>query len=88
MVLHSRGNLISKIYKIFLRCYTEQETIKTQMVKWTINFKCKIPVSNWEYLWKKKVIYFSESQGKLCKNVVPLVYYPEKTVTKEQKYAQ
>lgn len=55
VLLEGKEKLISKIYRILLEWFTEQEVINIQMVKWSVNFQHEIPLSNWEYLWKKSI---------------------------------
>lgn len=53
ILLGEKKKIISKLYKCLLRWYTEDETIKTQMVQWAQNFNNHILLVVWEYLWKR-----------------------------------
>lgn len=44
---------ISKIYKILLQWYTEDESTKEYMIKWAINFNTNIDWDTWEFLWTR-----------------------------------
>lgn len=41
---------ISNLYKILLRWSTEEEAVKSQMIKWATNFGCHVSIENWEFL--------------------------------------
>lgn len=43
---------MSKIYKILLGWFTEEERVKVQMIRWADNFKKTIPFETWAYFWK------------------------------------
>lgn len=44
---------ISKVYKILLWWFTEDEYAKEYMTKWALNFNPEIDWDTWEFLWKK-----------------------------------
>lgn len=46
---------ISKIYKILLQWYTQDENVKEYMIKWALNFNTETELETWEYLWRKSM---------------------------------
>lgn len=72
--------LISKIYKMLLKWYTEDEMVKDQMVRWAINFDKETDMSSWEYLWKT-AIKISTSNN-LKENCFKMLYSWYMTPTK------
>lgn len=52
-IILKNTKLISKIYKLLLKWFIEEEIVKMNMIKWAINFNKEITMISWEFLWKK-----------------------------------
>lgn len=68
---------ISKIYKILLQWFTEDEYIKEYMTKCALDFKADIDWDSWEFLWKKIYANFSLycNKRKLFQNSNQVVHH-------------
>lgn len=53
IILENESKLISKIYKLLLTWFIEDETVKESMIKWALNFSRTVKLTSWEYLWAK-----------------------------------
>lgn len=52
IIIENQPKSISKIYKLLLSWFTEDEVVKHSMVKWAKNCSRSIDMSSWEVLWK------------------------------------
>lgn len=52
VLLEEKTKLTSKLYKILLSWYTEDEAIKVQIIRWAEELKTNILLETWEFFWK------------------------------------
>lgn len=52
LLLNCVQKQISKIYELLLRWSTEEEMVKTTVVKWAMNVNKELMMASWEFLWK------------------------------------
>lgn len=71
-MLGSKEKIISKLYKILLGCYAEDETVKVQMVRWAEDLNKSIPFETWEFFWKNTLK--TSACTRLQENSIKMMY--------------
>lgn len=71
--LKGENKIVSKIYKLLITWFTEEQVEKESMIKWAVNCNKTIEMGSWEYLWKtaQKISVSTRIQENLFKMQYP-----------------